>query len=484
MSETGYGWSRRRHLKQREYMTKQASQAARLPREIFKAYDIRGIVDKSLTTDVTFQIGQAFGSEALGRNCDTVVVARDGRLSGPALITALTEGLLSTGVDVIDVGMVPTPLLYFATYELGTGTGIMITGSHNPPDYNGFKMVMDGETLAGERIQHLRQRIEQSNLATGAGQYREHDIKPAYLARVLSEGKLERPLHAVVDCGNGVASEVAVDLLRSLDCQVTPLYCETDGRFPNHHPDPSQPDTLSDLIAKVKETHADIGLAFDGDGDRIGVVTPAGKIIWPDRQLVLIALDILQQTPGAHIIYDVKCSRIVEQAIRDAGGKPEMWKTGHSFIKARLRETGAELAGEMSGHIFFNDHWYGFDDGLYSAVRLLHILARHDEDIDTIFNALPDTVNTPELGLDMAEGEHYKLVDELIENARFDDARVSRIDGLRVDFDDGFGLIRASNTTPKIVLRFEGDDSQALERVKQRFRDLFNSTRPGLDLPF
>ncbi|MGB5280336.1 MAG: phosphomannomutase/phosphoglucomutase, partial [Arenicellales bacterium] len=337
------------------------------PDEIFKAYDIRGIVDSALTTTITRQIGQAFGSEALSRGVDSVIIARDGRLSGPSLSAALSEGLLASGCDVIDIGMVPTPVLYFATYELGTGTGIMITGSHNPPEYNGLKMVMAGETLAGERIQELKQRILSGQFSSGNGRLSEIDIKPAYSQRVLSEGRLTREIHAVVDCGNGVASEIAPDLLTQLGCKVTPLFCQTDGSFPNHHPDPSQPENLNDLINAMHETGADIGLAFDGDGDRLGVVTPDGKIIWPDRQLILYARDIIKQTPGAHIIYDVKCSQTVDDEIRRAGGKPEMWKTGHSFIKARLRETGAELAGEMSGHVFFNDHWYGFDDGLYTA---------------------------------------------------------------------------------------------------------------------
>ena len=465
-------------------MNQQNTPSDYFPDEIFKAYDIRGIVDSALTTTITRKIGQAFGSEARSRGVDSVIIARDGRLSGPALSTALSEGLRASGCDVIDVGMVPTPTLYFATYELGTGTGIMITGSHNPPEYNGLKMVMAGETLAGERVQELKQRILTEQYSTGAGALSEIDIKPAYVQRILSEGNLSRELHAVVDCGNGVASEIAPELLSELGCKITPLYCNTDGNFPNHHPDPSQPDNLADLISTMHETGADIGLAFDGDGDRLGVVTPDGKIIWPDRQLILYARDVLKKTPGAHIIYDVKCSRTVDDEIRRAGGKPEMWKTGHSFIKARLRETGAELAGEMSGHVFFNDHWYGFDDGLYTAVRLLHILAKDERNATEIFADLPDTINTPELGLKMAEGEHYKLVDELIENANFEDARINRIDGLRADFDYGFGLLRASNTTPTIVLRFEGNDESALEKVKQQFRKLFNDTRPGLDLPF
>lgn len=465
-------------------MTEDNTSSSNFPNEIFKAYDIRGIVEKTLTDDITRLIGQAFGSEAIGRGVETVVVARDGRLSGPALNNALVEGLLASGCDVIDIGMVPTPVLYFATYQLDTGTGIMITGSHNPPEYNGLKMVMAGETLAGERIQELKQRIITSNLLNGQGERRIEDIKSAYIQRILSEGKLERPLHAIIDCGNGVASEIAPELLTRLGCKLTELYCETDGNFPNHHPDPSQPETLTDLINTITDTGADIGLAFDGDGDRLGVVTPDGKVIWPDRQLILFARDLLKQVPGAHIIYDVKCSQTVATEITEAGGKPEMWKTGHSFIKARLRETGAELAGEMSGHVFFNDHWYGFDDGLYAAVRLLHILARDERDATAIFADLPDTVNTPELGLNMDEGEHYRLMDELIAKADFPDAKINKIDGLRVDFDNGFGLVRASNTTPKLVLRFEADNAENLEKIMQRFRELISSTRPGLEIPF
>ena len=465
-------------------MSNQSIAMDEFPHEIFKAYDIRGIVDKTLTTDIARMIGQAFGTEALQKGVESVVVARDGRLSGPSLIAALSEGLRASGIDVIDIGMVPTPVLYFATYHLETGTGIMITGSHNPPEYNGLKMVMAGETLSGDRIQDLKQRILSSDYASGNGGQSTVDVKPAYMDRIASEGDFSRQIHAVVDCGNGVASELAEPLLSRLGCKVTPLYCETDGKFPNHHPDPSQPDTLTDLIAKIAETGADVGLAFDGDGDRLGLVTPHGKIIWPDRQLILFALDIIKKEPGAHIIYDVKCSRTVPAMISQAGGKPEMWKTGHSFIKARLRETSASLAGEMSGHVFFNDHWYGFDDGLYAAVRMLHILAGDDRDASAIFDSLPDTVNTPELGLKMAEGEHYQLIDELVANAEFPDAEVSKIDGLRVDFDNGFGLVRASNTTPTVVLRFEGDDEAALDMIQERFRDLFNATRPGLDLPF
>ncbi len=465
-------------------MTQQDILSESFPDEIFKAYDIRGIVDKTLTTDITRKVGQAFGSEALSKDVNTVAIAHDGRLSGPALNTALIEGLLASGCNVIDIGMVPTPVLYFATYHLNTGTGIMITGSHNPPEYNGLKMIIAGETLAGDRIQELKQRILDGNFSNGHGQLSEEDIKSAYSERILSEGRLSRELHAVVDCGNGVASEIAPELLTELGCRVTPLFCETDGNFPNHHPDPSQPDTLVDLIRTMHGSGADIGLAFDGDGDRLGVVTPEGKIIWPDRQLILYARDILKKIPGAHIIYDVKCSQTVETEINKAGGKAEMWKTGHSFIKARLRETGAQLAGEMSGHMFFNDHWYGFDDGLYAAVRLLHILANDTRNASEVFADLPDTVNTPELGLTMVEGEHYRLIEELVAKAEFPDAKVSKIDGLRVDFDNGFGLVRASNTTPKLVFRFEADNEKNLETIMQRFRDLINDTRPGLDLPF
>jgi phosphomannomutase/phosphoglucomutase len=462
--------------------TTQASAAVTLPREIFKAYDIRGIVGSALTPDVARRIGQAIGSEALARNCAQICVGRDGRLSGPELTAALSEGIMAAGCDVIDIGMVPTPVLYFAAHHLGTQSGVMVTGSHNPPEYNGLKMVVGGETLSGEAIQKLRRRIETGDLARGSGKLRAMDMDDAYIERIVSDVSLARPMNVIVDCGNGVAGKIAPRLLRALGCELTELYCEVDGTFPNHHPDPSQPDNLRDLVAALGSGRAEGGLAVVGD--RLGVVSPDGAIIYPDRQLILFARDVLSRHPGAEIIYDVKCSRTLPEEISAAGGKATMWKTGHSFIKAKLKESGAALAGEMSGHIFFKERWYGFDDGLYAAARLLELLSREPATPAEVFAALPNTVNTPELHIKMDEGEHFKLVEELVKRARFPGARLSTIDGLRVDFEDGFGLIRPSNTTPVVVLRFEADNAAALERIQQQFRELIDSIRPGLSLPF
>jgi phosphomannomutase/phosphoglucomutase len=455
-----------------------------LPPEIFKAYDIRGIVGKTLTPAIVERIGQAIGSEARARGQTAVVVGRDGRLSGPELIAALGRGIAKAGCDVIDIGRVPTPVVYFATFQLNTSSGVAVTGSHNPPEYNGIKMVIAGETLSGEAIQALRRRITNNDLVIGQGKLTQADVRATYLDRVTGDVKIARKLKVAVDCGNGVAGELAPQLLRRLGCDVTELYCEIDGNFPNHHPDPAHPENLQDLIKTVTRGGYDLGLAFDGDGDRLGVVSPDGTIIWPDRQLILYARDVLSRNPGAEIIYDVKCSRTVGEAIRQAGGKPTMWMTGHSFIKKKLKETGALLAGEMSGHTFFKERWYGFDDGLYTAARLLELLSRDTRAPREVFAALPNTVNTPELHLKFAEGEHYAIIKELVAKADFPDARVTTIDGLRADFADGFGLVRASNTTPVLVFRFEGDNAQALDRIQQRFRELVRSARPGISLPF
>ncbi|MFC1665277.1 phosphomannomutase/phosphoglucomutase [Pseudomonadota bacterium] len=452
--------------------------------EIFKAYDIRGIVDKTLTEEAVRSIGHAVGSEAVARQQRTVVVGRDGRLSGPKLVKELAIGLNQAGVNVIDIGVVPTPVLYFATFHLNTGSGIAVTGSHNPPEYNGLKMMLGNDTLSGAAIQALRQRIEQNNLTHGQGELSRADVINAYVQKIVGDVKLARPLKIVVDCGNGVAGAIAPDLYRQLGCEVEELFCEVDGNFPNHHPDPSQLDNLQDLIKAVVDSKADVGLAFDGDGDRLGVISPNGSVIWPDRQLILFAEDILQKQKNLEIIYDVKCSRTLPVAISNAGGIPTMWKTGHSFMKAKLKESGAALAGEMSGHMFFNDRWYGFDDGVYTGARLLELLSRRQQTPAEIFAQLPDTINTPELRLDMEEGAHYQLIEKLVKNADFPDASVSNIDGLRVDFDDGFGLVRASNTTPMLIMRFEADNDIALERIQNRFRNLINSTQPGLSLPF
>jgi len=455
-----------------------------IPPEIFKAYDIRGIVGQSLTPAIVEKIGHALGSEARAQNQKRFVIGRDGRLSGPDLAAALARGIARSGCDVVDIGMVPTPVVYFAIQHLGAGSGVAVTGSHNPPDYNGLKMVIGGTTLSGEAIQKLRERITNHDLVTGQGTVSQANVRQAYLDRITGDVKLARPMRVAIDCGNGVASEIAPTLLKRLGCQLTELYCQTDGTFPNHHPDPSKPENLEDLIKEIGKGGYDVGLAFDGDGDRLGVIAPDGHVIWADRQMILYARDVLSRHPGAEIIYDVKCSRTLDAEIRKAGGKPTMWKTGHSFIKAKLKESGAALAGEMSGHIFFKERWYGFDDGLYSAARLLELLSRDPRPTQQIFSSLPNTVNTPELNLKFAEGEHFAVIKELVEHARFPDAKLTTIDGLRADFSDGFGLVRASNTTPVLVFRFEGDNKEALERIQKRFRELMLSVRPGITLPF
>ena len=452
--------------------------------EIFKAYDIRGIVGRTLTPDVVRAVGQALGTLARGRNRDTIAIGRDGRLSGPELAGALADGIRAAGVNVVDVGMVATPMTYFAATHLGTACSTMVTGSHNPPDYNGLKMVIDGRTLSGDDIQDLRARIEGGRLAAGAGGYRTEDVGPAYLSRILGDVRLARPMKIAVDCGNGVAGAFAPELFGRLGCDVVPLYCEVDGRFPNHHPDPSQPKNLADLIARLETGDCELGLAFDGDGDRLGVVTRAGHIIYPDRQLMLFAADVLSRQPGATIIYDVKSTRNPGPWVRRHGGTPLLWKTGHSLIKAKMKETGAALAGEMSGHTFFGERWYGFDDGLYAGARLLEILSRH-ADPSAVLDALPDAVSTPELNLACAEGEQHALIARLQQSAAFPDAvEVIRIDGLRVEYADGFGLARASNTTPMIVLRFEADDAAALARIQRDFRRMLATVKPDAPLPF
>ena len=466
-------------------MSKEGASPATIPApEIFKAYDIRGIVGRTLTAQGVEQIGRAIGSEARARHQSSVVIGRDGRLSGPELAAALGRGVLAAGCDVIDIGVVPTPLVYFATHYLDTGSGIAVTGSHNPPDYNGLKIMLGGETLAGDAIQALRQRLLDNDLVEGDGSRRSMDVIDAYIDRVVSDITLARPLRIAIDCGNGVAGAVAPRLYRQLGCELTELYCEVDGTFPNHHPDPSQAQNLRDLIEAVTKDGADVGLAFDGDGDRLGVVSPDGQVIWPDRQLLLFARDVLTRQPGAEIIYDVKCSRNLPRSIEAAGGRATMWKTGHSFIKAKLKESGAALAGEMSGHIFFKERWFGFDDGLYAGARLCELLSHETRTPREVFASLPDSVNTPELRLEMTEGEHHRLIGELVREARFPDARVATIDGLRVDFDRGFGLVRASNTTPTLIFRFEADDAETLASIQERFRALVESVRSGLTLPF
>lgn len=454
------------------------------PSEIFKAYDIRGIVGKSLTEELTFQIGQAIGSEVIAQKQNQIVIGRDGRLSGPALSEALSNGLRAAGVDVVDIGVAPSPVVYYSAYKLEIPSCVAITGSHNPPDYNGFKMVVDGTTLSADRIQGLRERIQGNNFSEGNGSYKQLDIIEDYIEEVTGDVKPKRQLKLVIDCGNGVAGATAPTLFKKLGCDVIELFSEVDGTFPNHHPDPSQIENLQDLIEAVKEHKADVGFAFDGDGDRLGVITPNGEIVWPDRQMILFARDVLKRNPGAEIIYDVKCSRTLVSEIEAAGGKASMWKTGHSFIKSKLKETGAPLAGEMSGHIFFKERWYGFDDGVYAGARLIELLAASDEPTQAIFDALPNSVNTPELRIEFAEGEHYKFMEKLKLIANFENANVSTIDGLRVDFADGFGLIRPSNTTPILVLRFEADTQQALERIQNEFKTLIHQTQDDVVTPF
>jgi phosphomannomutase/phosphoglucomutase len=459
-------------------------QATALPVEIFKAYDIRGIVGKSLTVPVVRAIGHALGTLAQERNRDTMVVGRDGRLSGPELCAALSEGIRSSGANVIDIGMVTTPMSYFAAQHLGTQCSAMVTGSHNPPDYNGLKMVVAGATLAGEEIQALKTRIEVGTLRKGAGNARATDVSRDYIERIASDVKLARPLKIAVDCGNGVAGAYAPALYRRLGCAVTELFCDVDGRFPNHHPDPSQPKNLRDLIHCLETTDNELGFAFDGDGDRLGVVTRSGAIIYPDRQLMLFAADVLSRRPGATVIYDVKSTRNLKPWIVRHGGQPLLWKTGHSLIKAKMKETGAILAGEMSGHTFFGERWYGFDDGLYAGARLLEILSRH-ADPSSVLTELPDSVSTPELNVPCPDASPHALIEKLAAAATFPGAAdVIRIDGLRVEYPDGFGLARASNTTPVIVLRFEADDESALKRIQGEFRRVFSESMPGRDLPF
>jgi len=455
-----------------------------LPDEIFKAYDIRGIVGKTLTAPVVQAVGQALGTLAQERGRDTLVIGRDGRLSGPELAGALAAGIRASGANVVDIGMVTTPMSYFAAQHLNTQCSVMVTGSHNPPDYNGLKMVIAGDTLAGDEIKALRTRIEAGELKRGAGKLRSADVAPAYFDRIAGDVRLARPMKIAIDCGNGVAGAFAPTLFRRLGCEVTELFCEVDGRFPNHHPDPSQPENLRDLIAKLASSDNELGIAFDGDGDRLGVVTKDGRTIYADRQLMLFAADMLTRRPGATIIYDVKSTRNLKPWIEQHGGKPLLWKTGHSLIKAKMKETGAELAGEMSGHTFFKERWYGFDDGMYAGARLLEILSR-DADASAALHAIPDSLSTPELNIRCADVSPHVLIDKLAATATFPGAvDVIRIDGLRVEYPDGFGLARASNTTPVIVLRFEADSAAALARIQGEFRRVLSQAMPGRPLPF
>ena len=453
---------------------------------IFRAYDIRGIVGTSLSVPVAELIGLAIGSVMRDEDLPDIVVGRDGRLSGPDLVGGLIQGLRKAGRNVIDIGLAPTPVAYFGAYHLRAGSCVAVTGSHKPPDYNGFKIVVGGQTLSGDAITDLYERIRDNRLYVAAvpGDLQQRDIAADYIQRIADDVQLERPLKVVVDAGNGVAGDIAPQLLEAIGADVIPLYCEVDGTFPNHHPDPSEPHNLEDLIQMVKQFDADIGLAFDGDGDRLGVVTKEGAVIFPDRLLMLFAADVLERNPGALIIYDVKCTGKLQGWILRHGGTPMMWKTGHSLIKAKMRESGAELAGEMSGHFFFQERWYGFDDGLYSAARLLEILANRAETPSEVLAELPDGVATPEIKVDVVDGSPHAIVERFVDGAEFEGARLSTIDGLRADWDDGWGLVRASNTTPILVLRFEADNSAALERIKTEFRTRLQALAPELTMTF
>ncbi len=451
---------------------------------IFRAYDIRGVVGTTLSVDVARQIGQSIGTLMHENGLYDIVIGRDGRLSGPDLVGGLTEGLRRAGRNVISIGLAPTPLVYFGAYHLRTGCCVAVTGSHNPPDYNGFKIVVGGETLSGDTITALYTRIAEGRLheADQLGRVEERDISDDYVHRIASDIRLERPLDVVVDAGNGVAGDLGPRVLEAIGANVFPLFCEIDGTFPNHHPDPSEPHNLEDLRHIVQTRKADLGLAFDGDGDRLGVITPEGHNIFPDRLLMLFAADVLERNPGAIIVYDVKCTGALAPYIMGRGGSPLMWKTGHSLIKSKMREEEAELAGEMSGHFFFMERWYGFDDGIYSAARLLEILARRSEDADAVFAEIPESISTPEIKVPVADP--HAFVEKLVANGGFDGARVTTLDGVRADWPDAWGLVRASNTTPVLVLRFEANTQERLEEVQALFRSRLRAVDPSLELTF
>jgi len=451
---------------------------------IFKMYDIRGIVATDLTPDTVRLVGQAFATECLKQDVKEVCIGRDGRLHSKELSVALSEGLNAGGCDVIDVGMVPTPVLYFATHHLKTGTGIMVTGSHNPPEYNGLKMSIAGKTLYGDDITAFYNAIEAGDLNNGSGSVREQSVLEEYFERIVGDIKLERKMKIAVDCGNGVAGVIATKLFKALGCEVTELFCDVDGNFPNHHPDPSKLENLKDICASIKENNLELGLAFDGDGDRVGVIDNKQKVIWPDRQMILYSEDVLSREPGALIIYDVKSSYNLGKEITKMGGEPLMWMTGHSLIKAKMKETGAALAGEMSGHVFFKERWYGFDDGLYSAARMLEILSKKTATSAEVFDALPDSYNTPEIQIMFAEGEHHKFMEKFKSSAEFENADISTIDGMRVTWDKGWGLIRPSNTTPCLVLRFEAENEASLSEVQASFREQILATDNSIKIEF
>lgn len=455
-----------------------------ISKSIFRAYDIRGIVGESITPEVIETLGRAIGSVAQEQGEKTIITARDGRLSGPVLAEALHKGLRESGCDVIDIGQVPSPVLYFATRHLSYRSGVMLTASHNPWNYNGLKIVLAGKSLSEATIDELYTRIQAGGFKSGQGSLQQISLVEAYLKRITQDITLARPLRVVLDCGNGVGGVVAPELLRRLGCEVIELFCEVDGYFPNHHPDPSVPENLNDLIAEVKQHQADIGLALDGDGDRLGVVTNRGEIIWPDRQMMLYAIDVLSRNPGALIIYDIKSTAHLAKVIAEHKGQSLMWKTGHSIMKAKLEETGALLAGEMSGHIFFKERWYGFDDALYTAARLLEIVAKDTRDVSELFAELPNSINTPELKLAIAEDKKFSFMQAFQAQVKFPGANLSQIDGVRAEFKDGWGLVRASNTSPYLILRFEADSQPALQRIQTLFGNALLAMDPSLKLPF
>lgn len=451
---------------------------------IFRAYDIRGVVETALTPDIVELIGHALGS--LYPQCKTVVVGRDGRLSSKKLAERLSQGLNKSGINVIDIGEIPTPVLYYSTYKFNTGSGVMITGSHNPPEYNGLKIVMDGKTLHGDGIQSIFQCLTENKLKINTqGSILHEDLVNNYIERIINDVNLSRPLRVGIDCGNGVAGPTALKLFSKLGCEITSLYCDVDGNFPNHHPNPSEPENLAELISCVKEKKLDIGLAFDGDGDRVGVIDNLGTVLWADRQMMLYARDVLKRNPGAKIIFDVKSSRNLHNVIKEAGGKPIMWKTGHSFIKNKMAETGALLAGEMSGHIFFKERWYGFDDALYSAARLLEIVTNQPLTTNKLFATLPNAVSTPEINIKLGkDGAQHDFMQKFVSEVELPDANITDIDGIRADYDKGWGLVRASNTTPSLVIRFEAENELIIEEIKSAFKKEMLKVDNTLELPF
>ncbi|MQT43812.1 phosphomannomutase/phosphoglucomutase [Pseudomonas sp. FSL R10-2172] len=465
-------------------MSSPASVAPNFPDTIFRAYDIRGVVPQTLTAETAYWIGRAIGSQSLAEGEPHVSIGRDGRLSGPALVERLIQGVADSGCQVSDVGLVPTPALYYAANVLAGKSGVMLTGSHNPSNYNGFKIVIAGDTLANEQIQALHTRLKTNDLTWGEGSIERVDILSRYADEIVKDIKLAKKLKVVVDCGNGAAGVIAPQLLEALGCEVIPLFCEVDGNFPNHHPDPGKPENLVDLIAKVKETSADLGLAFDGDGDRVGVVTNTGTMVFPDRLLMLFAQDVLERNPNAEIIFDVKCTRRLTPLIKEYGGRPLMWKTGHSLIKKKMKATGALLAGEMSGHIFFKERWFGFDDGIYSAARLLEILSKQQQTAEELFETFPNDISTPEINIDVTDESKFSIIEALHDAQWGETAELTSIDGVRVDYPQGWGLVRASNTTPVLVLRFEADTEAELQRIKDVFHAQLKRVAPDLQLPF